>query len=320
MLTPARLWTITAIVVTSVLASSCAPPPELPALTTDELSLALSELVFHPEVTCEELRRAFNVEYLPLADTPEEIGLAYEEHRLPAEGESFLRVWYLPTSLDRGTVVLSQGALGAMPCYLFHARLLAHNGWSVVMYEYRGFGGSQGQPDIGAMRSDLEVVLDWAQAYTGREQVTLMGVSLGTIPSVAVAVDRPEAVNGVVLDSPVAMSAMIRRLEFALGSYTQEFIDQLAPELVTEELVERMHQPLLILLGERDLLTTPASVQLIYDRAAGPKHIARFPDVGHAHEPFRDAGTYTYQLEAFLSSVWSQRSPLNVETRASEND
>lgn len=320
MIASTRLGVATTILATLLLPNSCAPPAEIPTLTIDQLSLVLSELIFYPEVTCEELRRAFDVEYLPLVDTPDQIGLTYEEHWLPTEGNNRLRVWYLPTNLDRGTVVLSQGALGAMPCYLFHTRMLAHNGWSVVMYEYRGFGGSEGRPDIGAMQADLEAVLDWARAYTGRERVTLMGVSLGAIPSVAVAVNRPEAVNGVVLDSPVVMSAMIRRLEFALRSQTQEFIDRLAPELLTEDLVEYLHQPLLILLGERDRVTTPASVQLIYDRAAGPKQIVRFPGVTHASEPFRDTGTYTYHLEAFLSALWSQLAPLEVEIRAPQGE
>ncbi|MFQ5806894.1 MAG: alpha/beta hydrolase [Phycisphaerae bacterium] len=320
MIAPTRLRTTTTILVTFLLTNGCAPPPEIPTLTSDEMALVLSELLFYPEVTCEELRRWFDVEYLPLVDTPDGIGLAYEEHWLPIESDTELRLWYLPTNLNRGTVVLSQGSLGAMPCYLFHARMLAHNGWSVVMYEYRGFGGSNGKPDIGAMQRDLETVVDWTRAYTGHEQVTLMGVSLGAIPSVAVTVQRPDAINGVVLDSPVVMSAMIRRLEFALRSRTQEFIDRLAPEFLTEDLVEYMHQPLLVFLGERDQLTTPASIQLIYERAAGPKQIVRFPGVQHAREPFRDTGTYTYHLESFLSSLWSQRAPLEVEIRAPEGE
>jgi pimeloyl-ACP methyl ester carboxylesterase len=319
MIGSSRLPKTTTVLLTTLLASSCAPPPpEIPTPTTEELALVLSEVVFYPEVTCEELREAFDVEYLPLVETPDGIGLAYEEHWLPTAGEGSLRLWYLPTALDRGVVVLSQGSLGAMPCYLFHARMLAHNGWAVVMYEYRGFGGSDGEPDISALKGDLSAVVDWARAYTGREQVTLMGISLGAIPSVAVAVEHPEGVNGVVLDSPVAMGEMIQRMEFALRSQTQEFIDRLAPDLVPEDLVQRMHQPLLIFAGEEDQLTPPPTIQLIYDRAAGPKQIVRFPGVGHAREPFSDTGTYTYHLEAFLSSLWLQHVPLNLQTAVSE--
>ena len=169
------------LLLTFVLASSCVPPAEIPALTTEELNLVISGLIFDPEVTCEDLRRAFNVEYLPIVDTPDELGVAYEEHWLPID-DDFLRVWYLPTALDRGTVVLSQGSFGTLPCYLFHARMLAHNGWSVVMYEYRGIGESGGERSVGGLEEDLTTVVDWARAYVEREQVTLFGLSLGAIP------------------------------------------------------------------------------------------------------------------------------------------
>ena len=316
----AKMRTLAGVLVTLLVTNSCVPAPEIPAVTRDELSLVLSEVVFDPEMTCAELREAFNVEHLPLVDTPDEVGLAYEEHWLPTAGDGLLRVWYLPTALDRGVVALSQGSFGAMPCYLFHARMLAHNGWAVVMYEYRGFGGSDGEPDVNMLKGDLAAVVDWACGYTGREQITLMGISLGAIPSVAVAVEYPEAVNAVVLDSPVAMGEMIERLEFALRNQTQLFIDRLAPDLVSEDLIERMQQPLLVFVGDEDKLTTPASIQLIYDRAAGPKQIVYFPGVGHAREPFRDTGTYTYHLETFLSTVWRQHVPLGLSSSVSESE
>jgi pimeloyl-ACP methyl ester carboxylesterase len=301
------------LLVTSFIISGCIQLPLVPASTTDELSMVLSDVVFDPNVTCDELRRAFDVEYLPDVSTPDEVGVDYEEHWLPTDDGKSLRVWYLRTSLNRGLVVLSAGAYGEMACYLFHAQLLVDRGWEVVMYEYRGIGGSDGDPDISRLEGDLAMVVNWTRDYTAHDQVTLMGISLGTIPSVAVAVAQPEEINGVILDSPVAMGAMFERLQFALRSQTQTLIDLLAPDLVSEDLVERLYQPLLIFVGEKDRLTPLPMAELLYDRAAGPKEIVRFPGVGHAREPFRDTGAYIYYLETFLSSVWSQYVPLEVD-------
>jgi pimeloyl-ACP methyl ester carboxylesterase len=205
--------------VTVALICACAPVPTVETPTTDELGRLISNLLLRPEITCEVLRATFAVEYLPIVETPDQAGMAYEEHWVSTEDGELLRTWYLPTRLDRGTVVFSLGASGSMPCYLFITRLLVHNGWSVVMYEYRGFGVSSGEPNINALHTDLAAVLDWTIKYTGRESVTLLGVSLGTLPSVAVAVDRPDIVNGIVLDSPASMGLEVARFARALGHH-----------------------------------------------------------------------------------------------------
>jgi len=303
-----------------LLTAGCAPLAEIPLPTGDQLAQLVSDVAFRRQYTCEELAHLYGVAYLPVVETPDELGLDYEEHWLPTAGGDVLRLWYLPTSLDRGTVVLSQGSVGVLPCYLFHARMLADNGWSVVMYEYRGFGLSTGQADVSTLSGDLSTVLDWTLARTGREHVTLMGISIGTIPSMAVAVERPGQVNGLVLDSPVALGAMIEPLEPILGDMTRELIDRLAPELVLETLVPQLGQPLLILVGGDDTLTTPAAAQRLYDLAPGQRRLVVFPGADHVREAFRDTGAYTYNVERFLSSVWSQYVPFELQTGSAASD
>ena len=303
---PRRLPAWAGVVISLLLASGCAPadPP-----SKQEVLERLSGLMLDPEATCEELKRRFGVEYLPAADTPADAGMPYEEHRVATEGSHLLSVWYLPATPDRGTVVLSQGAVGQMPCYLFVAKLLTENGWSLVMYDYRGFGLSSGTPSLETLRPDLEAVLDWTRERTGLPRVTLMGISLGTIPSVAVAVDRPDAVNAVVLDSPVAMGAALKRYGRALGSRRQRYLEQLGPELVCERLIARLRQPLLVFLSGQDDLTPPATIELLYERAGGPKRLARFEDLKHARGPYQATERYAAHLDRFLSDVWEQPSP-----------
>jgi len=292
-------------VVSVSLVAGCAPPGLLDAPSKEALELALTQTIMDPTVTCEELRANFRVEYLPLVETPDQAGLAYEEHWIPTPDGEFLHVWYLPTVLDRGTVVLAQGAAGAMPCYLYLAKLMIDNGWSLVMFDYHGFGASSGRVALASVPGDLELALDWALQRTGREQVTLMGVSLGTIPAVAVAVQRPEAVNAVVLDSPVVLGDQFSRLAFALQD-PQEFIDRLDPELVSDRIIDRLTAPLLIFAGSRDILTPPESARRLYDLAAGPKRLVEFDGVPHARGPYREPGLYSFNLEMFLSWTWSQ--------------
>lgn len=289
--------------------SGCVPsPPPIPAPANSKaVDKVLSTLLLDPNVTCEELRRSFRLEYLPIVDDPGQIGLDFDERFITVNPTVNLRVWDIHAGLDRGTVIFSMGAVGTLPCYLFTAKLLADNGWSVVMYEYRGFGLSSGEPDLSTMEDDLNAVLDWTLATHRRARVTLMGLSIGTVPTVAVAVRRPQQINGVILDSPVALGELLRRYAFILRDQTDTFINLAATDLLSERIIDELQAPLLVLAGQRDGLTTFDTIQRLFDRADEPKTLVAFPGVGHARARFDDTGRFTSEVEKFLSGVWDQR-------------
>jgi hypothetical protein len=280
--------------------AGCPRPP-----TAAELVQRLSYAVLEPNVTCAQLRDDLGLEGLPLADTPVDVGLPYEEHWVTAADGFVLRVWYLPAEHSHGLVITSSGNTGAMPCYLFTAQLLHEGGYDVVMYDYEGFGGSSGEPSLPALRPDLEAVTDWARAYSGLPHVTLFGMSLGSIPAIAVAVDRPTEINGVVLDSPIALATEIERFSFLIDGRSSELIAILEPWLLSEDTITRLQQPLLVYLHEQDVISPPEAVQLLYDRAAGSKELVRFPDLGHARGQFVRTEEYRAHLLGFLQQVWA---------------
>jgi pimeloyl-ACP methyl ester carboxylesterase len=275
-----------------------------PTLTTAELIQKLSYAVLEPDVTCAQLRDDLGLVGLPLANTPADVGMPYEEHWVTASAGALLRVWYLPVENHNGLVIISPGNTGSMPCYLFTAQLLHEGSYTVVMYDYEGFGGSSGELSLLALRPDLEAVTDWARAYSGFPAVTLFGMSLGSIPSIAVAVDRPTEVNGVVLDSPIGLATQIERFSFLIDGRSDELIAILEPWLLSEATITTMQQPLLVYLHEQDVVTPPEAVQFLYDRAAGPKELVRFPELGHARGQFMRTEEYRAHLLAFLQQVW----------------
>ena len=271
----------------------------------EELARAVSYAILVPERTCAELRDAFEVDYLPLADHPDQVGLKYEEDLVATSRGAALRVWYMPAAADRGTIIVSSGAVASMPCYLYIATLLNPKGWSVVMYDYQGFGGSTSTPELNSLPADLRAVLDWTLKRTGRTQVTLFSMSLGSIPSVAIAVERPEAVNGVVLDSPVALGEEFKRFDSLLGGRIDALMSVLDPVLFSENIIDQMTQPLLVFINDQDYVTPPASIELLYDRAAGPKEAVHFVGLTHALAQFYDTDEYMAHLESFLETLWS---------------
>lgn len=270
----------------------------------DELLERLSFIVLDPAITCTELRDHFHLTDLPVVEAPDELGLEYVNQWVIGADSAALHVWFIPARLDRGTVVLSMGASGRMACYLFVTQLLVHNGWSVVMYEYQGFGESQGTPSLGTLASDLETVVNWTRSAATAPRVTLMGISLGSIPSVAVAARRPDAINGVILDSPVALSSELERFNFLLNGDAADYVARLDAELITETMMPLVTQPTLFFLNEADIVTPPATIERLYALANEPKQLVRFPDLEHALGPYAKTALYTVSVERFLSGLW----------------
>lgn len=305
--------------VTIAFANGCIQDSKPEPLTNARAAAILDEIVFNPTISCAELREVFDVSHLPLADTPADAGINYLEFYVNTFDNNLLRVWYLPALQERGVVLLSTGAAGTMPCYLFISRILVANGWSVILYDYRGFGGSSGTPQVFALSADLEAVLDWALEFTGREEVSLMGISLGTIPSVAVASRRPEVINGVILDSAVSLSIEATRFGKLLGSLGEQIADLLPIDLRTEDQITVMFTPALFFKNTKDFLTPPSMVQLLFDRAPGAKTLVTFDGVGHARGVFRDTEEYVIALEQFLVGVWGQTAiPVTVAVPPTE--
>jgi pimeloyl-ACP methyl ester carboxylesterase len=278
-------------------------------ITEDEFVGVASGFALAPDKTCEELKYAFGVPHLPTVDTPEGIGIAYEEAAVTTAEGNTLRVWYVPALLDRGTVVLSMGAVGNMSCFLYVTYMLRANGWSVVMYDYTGFGGSSGSPSLVHLYDDLDAVLTWTLERTGQPQATLMGVSIGSIPSVALAVSRPEAVNGVVIDGPISIAAEIKRFRALLLGNPPDFLARLDPLSLLDNTVPQLTQPALVFLYGRDEYMSSAAFPPLTSAAPAPIRLVRFDDLAHARGPYLETAVYFAELDAYLASVWSPPLP-----------
>jgi pimeloyl-ACP methyl ester carboxylesterase len=282
--------------------TGCPPPPPPP--TPDEIIAALSYAVLQPETTCEELRQDFGLEDLPVVDNPGEVGIAYQEFQVPARDGEVLRVWYMPVDDSQGTVVVSPGNSGSMACYLFTSRLLTADGYSVVTYDYEGFGGSSGTASLLTLRDDLEAVIDWTVAQTGTAHLTLFGMSLGTVPTVAAAVDYPEVVNGVILDSPVSIDREVERFAYLIHGKSAQIIAVLEPWLLTDSVISAMVQPGLVFLHSDDNITPPSTVQVMLQNASPAVQVVEFEGLGHAAGQFLRTEEYNADLVAFLEQVW----------------
>ena len=125
--------------------------------------------------------------YLPdipsrtLETSPTDIGLAYETVWLETSDGVRLHAWYLPHAEARGTVLFFHGNAGNISHRLDSLRIFHDLGLSVLIFDYRGYGRSEGRPDEEGTHQDALVA--WRHLTETRgippQRIVLFGRSLG---------------------------------------------------------------------------------------------------------------------------------------------
>jgi fermentation-respiration switch protein FrsA (DUF1100 family) len=116
-----------------------------------------------------------------LSATPADAGLAYEPLTLTAEDGVRLTAWYVRAPGERGVVLYCHGNAGTIADRVDRLRMLAGLGQSVLIFDYRGYGTSQGTASEQGAYRDAEAA--WRHLTVDRAIpagcITVIGESLG---------------------------------------------------------------------------------------------------------------------------------------------
>mgnify|MGYP005841359707 CR=1 FL=1 len=240
----------------------------------------------------------------PPTTNPASIGRPdYREVRFPNGNGRELHGWFLPaTAADPvGTVLISHGNGGNIGRFLPWADASAGPDRNVFLYDYQGFGGSEGRPEIASLAGDGRAALAHVLGRTdpGCRRVVLFGLSLGTVVSLAVAAaGRPE-IAGLVLEG-----AFSPRIEAAriFGAAAAALIP-LPPGVVPERHAAGLTAPSLFLQAGADAVTSTEGARKLYEAAGGEKDWREWPGAAHLQPVFADPVGYRQVLRSFLSRV-----------------
>lgn len=117
------------------------------------------------------------------AMTPADVGLDFESLRLKTSDGESLACWFVPSEdgTGRSAVLFCHGNAGTMEDRLGALRLFHDMGHSVLIFDYRGYGHSSGQPS--EKGTYLDAMAGWVH-LTGKRGfpetcITIYGRSLG---------------------------------------------------------------------------------------------------------------------------------------------
>lgn len=140
-----------------------------------------------------------------VAVTPAEVGLDHEEIWLTNALGTRIHAWWLPHEDSRFTLLFSHGNGGNISHRLESLRIFHDLGLSVLIYDYSGYGRSEGEPSEEGTRADALAAWDWLMGHgVVPNSVILFGRSLGgavTAGLVKDLVQQSVSPAGIILES-----------------------------------------------------------------------------------------------------------------------
>ena len=122
--------------------------------------------------------------YKPVKDvtyTPEELSLDYEDVVFKTDDGLELNGWYVPSKGSEFTVLLCHGNGGNITHRLDSINMLHDLGLSCFVFDYRGYGNSQGKPSEEGTYIDARAAYKWLtrKKKAHADHVIVFGRSLG---------------------------------------------------------------------------------------------------------------------------------------------
>lgn len=232
---------------------------------------------------------------------PSARGWDFEAFALPVGGET-THGWYIPLVETRGVVLYSHGNDSNISTCLGPAALFREMGFSVVLYDYGGYGESTGEPSEGRMYADALAVWDWITNDKGvsPSDIILWGPSFGGGPTCELATRVSPA--AVVLEntfSSMADAAFKDYPWFPGGLFLHQRFDN-------KEKIGRIDTPLLVIHSRGDQLYPYSQGELLFDGASEPKQFLEvFGDHGEGAIVSKDV--FVAGVETFLERIGKGR-------------
>jgi hypothetical protein len=205
-------------------------------------------------------------------------GLEFEDVFFPSTDGTPLHGWYVPRKEPRGVVLFCHGNAGNITHREEIIRRLRDvSGATVFIFDYRGYGRSQGKPSGKGVLADARAARAWLarREAVAENRLILMGESLGGALAVDLAAEK--GARGLILESAFTSLADVGAYHypwFPVRLLVRTRLDSLAK-------IQRYHGPLLQSHGDADTIVPFKFGRRLFDAANEPKQWITVPGADH---------------------------------------
>lgn len=189
---------------------------------------------------------------------------------------STAEAWYLPVAGEaHGSIVVFNGNAGNRSHRLPFGEAMRRRGFSVLLVDYRGYGGNPGAPSESGLAADARAALAHLRSRTDPDRIVYFGESLGAAVAVRLATEAPPA--ALVLRSPFASLPDIAAVHYPPlpGSLL------LRDRYPNVELIAGVDVPVLVIAGTADRIVPIEQSRAVFEAALRPARFVEIPGANH---------------------------------------
>lgn len=227
---------------------------------------------------------------------PRSLGMAFEDVTLTAADGVKINAWFIPAPAPGLTVLFCHGNAGNISSRVEKAAILHKLGLSVLLFDYRGYGMSEGAPSEQGTYLDADAAYGYLTATRKipPDRIVIHGESIGN--GVAIEAARRHPSRALIVESAftsiVGMGKSVAPF-LPLGLFVRTRYDNLAK-------LPSVGRPVLVMHSRGDEVIPFEMGQELFAAAAPPK---RFLEMKGTHDDgFLDSGpAYPEAIRAFLA-------------------
>ena len=203
------------------------------------------------------------------------------DHSIAVEKDISIGCRFYPSSKGAPSILYFHGN-GEVVCdYDDIATLYNKIGINLFVADYRGYGQSGGMPSFSNTVADAHVIFKYfrdtlkASGYTG--PLFVMGRSLGYLPATELAINYPDELRGLIIESGSASAA---RLMMTFGFFSSPKLEEL--DRASVEHIRSITMPILIIHGEWDEIIPFEQAEFLYQNVGSKdKRFLPIPKASH---------------------------------------
>ena len=202
-----------------------------------------------------------------------------------------LHGWFFQTQGEpKATILVFHGNAQNLSTHVNSVLWLVQEGFNVFIFDYRGYGRSEGSPNFKGVHFDGAAALETSLNFPGTQSipVVVLGQSIGGAIAVYTVAHAPDKsrIAVLVIDSALSSYRLIARETLDSFWLTWPFqyplsylvSDSYSPILWISKVSP---VPILILYGENDAVVPNHHGRMLFDAAGQPKEYWVTPEAGH---------------------------------------
>ncbi len=232
-----------------------------------------------------------------LTDTPAHYGQDFIDVEFPSRDGLMLRGWLMKGEETKPTLIFGHGLFRSRREGLERGSALNKRGFSVLLFDFRNHGESDGRTtSLGFLeRLDVLGAYDFLKEKRDRQRFVLLGVSMGAVTVIHAAGDFQQDLEAIIADSPFqSLNETVAHHTGMLALPSFPFADifmwnftrithYVAEDLNTLEALRRLDEiPVLLIYGKEDRRLPPSGIQNIFDAIpSAKKKLVVFENASH---------------------------------------